>query len=63
VISYFLINTASLADAEMRLVLAHLLFNFNFQLVDKDSKWEDQEAYVLYMKKPLMVHVKSRSSL
>ena len=58
-----LTTTSSLADAEMRLVLAHLFFNFDFKLVDKESRWDEQHAFVLYMKQPLMLHVEARSSL
>jgi cytochrome P450 len=50
----------SLADAEMRLILAHLLFSFDFKLVDKESRWDEQQAYLLYQKPPLMLHVESR---
>src|SRR5262249_34903657 len=48
-------NTTSLADAEMRLILAHILFNFDFKLVDKESRWDEQQAFVLYQKHPLML--------
>jgi cytochrome P450 len=50
----------SMAYAEMRLILAYLIFNFDFELVDKSQMWDEQEAYVLYQKPPLMIHVKSR---
>jgi hypothetical protein len=45
----------------MRLILAHLIFNFDFRLVDEDARWDEQQAFVLYQKRPLMVHVESRS--
>jgi hypothetical protein len=58
-----LIVMFSLADAEMRLVLAHLFFNFDFKLADKESRWDEQYAFVLYQKPSLMLHVEVRNSL
>jgi cytochrome P450 len=51
-------NSSSLALAEMKLVLARIIFNFDLELVDEKSNWLDQEVYGLWMKRPLMVRVK-----
>jgi hypothetical protein len=50
----------SFAYAEMRLILARLLFSFDFELVDKENRWDEQSAFILYQKPPLMLHVKPR---
>ncbi|KAH8881014.1 putative cytochrome P450 monooxygenase [Thozetella sp. PMI_491] len=47
----------NLAYAEMRLILARILFNFDLQLVDKDLNWLDQRAFVAWDKKPLEVYL------
>ena len=44
----------SLAYHEMRLILASVLLNFNLELAD-DTVWTDQDVYILWDKKPLMI--------
>jgi hypothetical protein len=45
----------------MRLILARLLWNFDFELIDKKFEWTRQKAYLVWEKKPLMVRVKVRA--
>lgn len=46
----------SLAYAEMRLIVAKLLFNFDLELVDKETDWlEGQKVFTLWEKPALMV--------
>ncbi|KAH8651354.1 putative cytochrome P450 [Xylariales sp. PMI_506] len=51
-----------LAYAEMRLVLARMLFNFDISLVDDEvnKKWIHHKSYVLWDKPPLYVHLTPR---
>ncbi|KAF2101263.1 cytochrome P450 monooxygenase [Rhizodiscina lignyota] len=52
----------NLAYAEMKLILARIIFNFDLQLVDKELKWmEQQKVYVLWQKPELMVKVNERA--
>ncbi|KAK7427044.1 hypothetical protein QQZ08_006471 [Neonectria magnoliae] len=53
----------NLGYAEMRLILARLLWNFDFELVDpKDKDWiYDQPMYGLWEKPPLKVHLTHRN--
>jgi cytochrome P450 len=51
---------SSLAYAEMKLILARIVYNFDLELVDKAAKWNEQEVYILWRKGPLMVHAKER---
>ncbi|KAI0146500.1 cytochrome P450 [Pestalotiopsis sp. NC0098] len=48
----------SMAMHEMRLILAHCLFSFDFELYDQSQDWMDQETYALWIKKPLMCRLK-----
>lgn len=49
----------SLAYAEMRLILAKVLFSFDLELVDKRQDWmKDQKLYTLWEKPSLMVKLK-----
>lgn len=43
----------NLAYAEMRLILARMIFNFDIELADPDFNWLDQKAYFLWSKLPL----------
>jgi len=46
----------SLAYAEMRLILAKVLFNFDLELVDKTQEWmKGQKVFTLWEKPSLMV--------
>jgi averantin hydroxylase len=50
----------SLAYAEMRLILAKILFNFDLELDEgMTGQWMDQKVYLLWEKKPLWVRLKS----
>ncbi|KAK1760281.1 cytochrome P450 [Echria macrotheca] len=47
----------NLSFAEMRLILARILYNFDLELADKTVDWLDQRAQVLWRKKPLPVYL------
>ncbi|RDI80739.1 hypothetical protein Vi05172_g9168 [Venturia inaequalis] len=49
----------NLAYAEIELVLTNILFNFDLELVDERGNWLEQDSYILWVKEPLMVKVKS----
>lgn len=53
--------TYSLAYAEMRLILAKVLFNFDMELADKEVDWWAQKAYLLWDKPPLEVYLTPRN--
>jgi cytochrome P450 len=43
---------------EMRLLLAHLLWNFDFELCGDSLNWvSEQKTYVLWEKNPLNVRI------
>lgn len=44
----------NLAYAEMRVILARVLWNFDLQLCEESLDWKDQETYALWNKRPLM---------
>lgn len=48
---------ATLAYSEMRLILAHIVFNFDIELVNEKDDWMDHEIYLLWKKKPLNVYL------
>jgi cytochrome P450 len=51
--------TYSLAYAEMRLILAKLVFNFDMSLADDSRGWlRDQKAYTVWDKPALNIHMK-----
>ncbi|KAI1174097.1 cytochrome P450 [Nemania sp. FL0916] len=50
----------NLADAEVRLILAKVLWNFKLELDRETGDWFDQKTYILWQKKPLMVYVRDR---
>jgi cytochrome P450 len=50
-------NICSLAYAEMRTILARLLFNFDMELVDPEVDWLDQQVFFLWKKPPLNVNL------
>lgn len=41
-------------------MLARLLWNFDFELIDKEFDWSQQKAFIVWHKEPLMVQVKLR---
>jgi cytochrome P450 len=52
-------NKNSLAYAEMRLIVAKVLFNFDLELVDTTQDWlEGQKVFTLWQKPSLMVQVR-----
>jgi len=48
----------NLAYAEMRLILAKVLYNFDLDLDAKTGQWMDQKVYGIWEKKPLWVKLK-----
>lgn len=53
----------SLAYAEMRLILARLIWNFDIELVEPHVDWIDNnDSYSLWEKKPLNVYLKPRKA-
>lgn len=51
-----------MAYAEMRLVLAKLFWNFDFELADNSNKWlDEQKTYLVWEKTPLMVNLRPRN--
>lgn len=52
----------NLAFSEMRQILARVLWNFDLELVDKTHRWEDQKAFLLWAKGPLLCYIRERSS-
>lgn len=50
----------NLAYAEMRVVMARLLFNFDMKLEGTPPDWAHQNAPLLWTKKPLMVKMLPR---
>ncbi len=48
----------------MRLIISHLLWNFDVELSDCTSKdWRDKTAHVVWDKKPLLVHLSPRKAV
>jgi cytochrome P450 len=45
----------SLAYHEARMILAKVLWHFEFELCPESDKWLDQKVYLLWDKTPLMV--------
>ncbi|KAL1967665.1 hypothetical protein VTN77DRAFT_2922 [Rasamsonia byssochlamydoides] len=50
----------NLANHEMRLVLAKVLWHFDLSLCEECADWTDQKVYMVWEKKPLMVRLKAR---
>lgn len=49
-----MLTTASLAYAEMRLIMAKLLWSFDVELVEPEKNWmEEQRVFALWEKPPL----------
>lgn len=49
---------ASLAFAEMRLIMCRLLFSFDLELAPGQDDWLNQKVYTSWDKKPLMVKLR-----
>lgn len=47
----------NLAYAEMKMILAKVIWNFDLQLAAQSKDWIDHDVYLLYNKPPLMVHL------
>ena len=50
-----------MAYHEMRLILAKVVYHFDLELSPGNEGWLDQDVYVLWEKKPLMVNLRTRS--
>ena len=48
----------SLAYLEMRLILARMLWSFDMQLSTESEDWDDQESWIQWDKKPLLVKLR-----
>jgi cytochrome P450 len=46
-----------MAYHEMRLILAKVMYNFDFELCPESKDWLDQRVYILWQKEPLVVKV------
>jgi len=44
----------------MKLILARIIYNFDLELVNKQDDWFNQNTFVLWDKKPLMVKINER---
>lgn len=44
---------------EMRVILARLLFNFDIELCPDSENWHDHRSFLLWVKPPLEVKLKS----
>jgi hypothetical protein len=44
-----------MAYHEMRLIITNVLYNFDLELCPEIDDWLDQDAYTLWLKRPLMV--------
>jgi cytochrome P450 len=53
----------NLAMAEMRTILAKMLWNFDFELSAQSERWSDQKIKTLWLKPELMCKVKVRNGL
>lgn len=49
----------NMAMHEMRVILANVFLNFDFELANSRLEWTDQKVYALWEKGPLMCHVKA----
>lgn len=55
------LTSDSLAYAEMRFILARLIWNFDIDINEKSREWMDhQRAYLIWEKPPLYVHLKPK---
>ncbi|KAI6244582.1 Trichothecene C-4 hydroxylase [Erysiphe necator] len=51
-----------MATAEMRLIIAHVLWNFDMELELDSLNWIDQKVYALWEKNPLNVKLYPRKA-
>jgi cytochrome P450 len=47
-----------MAYHEMRLIMAKVLYTFDFELAPESKDWNDQDTFILWQKKPLMCKLK-----
>jgi hypothetical protein len=47
----------SLANAEMRLILTKVLYNFDLKLEVESADWSTQKSFSLWKRPPLMIQV------
>lgn len=52
----------SLANAEMRLILTKVLFNFDLKLEPQSTDWSTQKSFSLWQRPPLMVQLNRAGS-
>lgn len=52
---------SSLAIAEMRIILAKMIWHFDMELGDTEENWAEQRYFVLVENKPLLVRLKPRA--
>ncbi|KAF1978683.1 toxin biosynthesis cytochrome P450 monooxygenase [Bimuria novae-zelandiae CBS 107.79] len=50
----------SLAKAEIKLILAHVVRSFDFELDERCHNWEDQKVSILWEKKPLVIKLREK---
>ncbi|PWY82364.1 benzoate 4-monooxygenase cytochrome P450 [Aspergillus eucalypticola CBS 122712] len=50
----------NLAYAEMRVIFARVLWNFDIELCEESREWHNQKSYNLWAKPPLMCKLKAR---
>lgn len=50
----------NLAWAEIRSILARLVWHFELELLEPEKRWEDQKVFVLWQKPSLMVKLRAR---
>lgn len=50
----------NLANLELRMILARLLWRFNLELMPGNENWFDQKAFVIWFRRPLLVKLVSR---
>jgi cytochrome P450 len=55
-----MLTDTSLANAEMRLALARVLFNFDLELQPESHSWNEQDIFVFWQKGALNVKVTPR---
>jgi len=46
----------------MKLILARIIYNFDLELVNEKDDWFNQNTFILWDKKPLIVRVKERET-
>jgi hypothetical protein len=57
-----LMLSRSLAYAEMNLILARLVFEFDLRLDDEEIDWMEQRVFTLWEKSSMMVRLRARKS-